>query len=293
LDDALKHTDLIVFWSADPDATGGGVYAAHESHVRRQWLKELGVKMIFIDPYFNHSAGAFSDKWFAPRPDTGNAMACAIAYVWITEDLYDKEYIETRTKGFDLWKDYILGKEDGIPKTPEWAEKECTVPARDIKALAREWGSKKTMLAAGALGGFGGACRSASGTEWARLMICLAAMQGLGKPGSNIWATTHGTPLDTDFCFPGYAEGGIAGDVDNTAAGFRWVYRMHKKPIRSNTANAMGQHIPRLRIPECILDGKYEWRGRGFSNQNMQQQFKKYKYPADGHPRHKVPDPCS
>ena len=32
-------------------------------------------------------------KWLAPRPDTGNAMALAIAYVWITEDLYDKEYV--------------------------------------------------------------------------------------------------------------------------------------------------------------------------------------------------------
>jgi len=34
--------------------------------------------------------------------------------------------------GFDKWEDYILGKQDGVPKTPEWAEKESTVPAREI-----------------------------------------------------------------------------------------------------------------------------------------------------------------
>ncbi|MBW1799955.1 MAG: molybdopterin-dependent oxidoreductase, partial [Deltaproteobacteria bacterium] len=284
LEDALKHTELIVFWAADPEATDGGVYAAFESTVRRQWLKELGVKMIFIDPYYNHTAGLYGDKWFAPRPDSGNAMACAIAFVWITEGLYDKEYIATRTTGFDKWKDYILGKEDGVPKTPEWAEQETTIPAREIRALAREWGSKKTMLAAGGPGGMGGACRSATGNEWARLMICLAAMQGLGKPGSNIWGTTQGVPLDTDFVFPGYAEGGISGDVDNSAAGFRWVYRMFKQPTRSSINAPMGQHIPRLKIPECILDGKYEWRGKGFCGPSIEAQFHKYKYPADGYP---------
>jgi len=284
LEDALKNTEMIVFWSSDPEATGG-IYSAFESTCRRQWLKDLGVKMIFIDPFYNHTAGLYSDKWFAPRPDTGNAMACAIAFVWMTEDLYDKEYIETRTVGFDKWKDYILGKEDGVPKSPQWAEQESGVPAREIRALAREWASKKTMLAAGGLGGWGGACRAASGNEWTRLMISLAAMQGMGKPGSNIWSTTQGAPCNTDFVFPGYAEGGISGDVDNSAAGFRWVYRMFEKQApRSNINAPMGQHIPRLKIPECILDGKFEWRGKGFCGPSIQSQFHKYKYPADGYP---------
>ena len=45
----------------------------------------------------------------------GNSLALAIAYIWITEDLYDKDYVAKRTVGFDEWKDYILGKEDGVP----------------------------------------------------------------------------------------------------------------------------------------------------------------------------------
>ena len=50
LQDALKNAEMVVFWSADPEATNSGFYAAFESSVRRQWLKELGVKMVFIDP---------------------------------------------------------------------------------------------------------------------------------------------------------------------------------------------------------------------------------------------------
>ena len=48
-------------------------------------------------------------------------------------------------------------------------------------------------------------------------MIALAAMQGLGKPGTNIWTTTQGAPCDASFWFPGYNEGGISGH-SNTAA---------------------------------------------------------------------------
>jgi len=193
LEDALKHTEMIVFWSSDPASTTG-IYAGQESAVRRLWLKELGVKMVFIDPFYNFTAINFSDKWFSPRPGTDTAMAAAIAYVWLTEDLYDKDYIETRTYGFEKWRDYVLGKEDGTPKTPEWAEKESLIPAREIRALAREWAKKKTMLAAGGLGGWGGACRTAYGTEWTRMMVLLAAMQGLGKPGSNIQCTGEANP---------------------------------------------------------------------------------------------------
>ena len=78
--------------------------------------------MIVIDPYFNHTAALLGDKWFSPRLGTDVALGLAIAYTWLTEGTYDKEYIAGRTTGFDEWKDYVLGKTDGVPKTPEWAE---------------------------------------------------------------------------------------------------------------------------------------------------------------------------
>jgi len=80
-------------------------------------------------------------------------MAMAIAYVWIKEDLYDKEYVRTHTVGFDKWKAYLLGEEDGIAKTPEWQEKETGVPAKDVRALAREWARSASIShrAAGAM----------------------------------------------------------------------------------------------------------------------------------------------
>ena len=78
---------------------------------------------------------------------TDTALAMAIAYVWITEDTYDKEYVAQRTIGFDEWKPYVLGETDGVPKTPEWAAEESGVEARVIRTLAREWAAKTTTLA--------------------------------------------------------------------------------------------------------------------------------------------------
>ena len=98
---------MIVFWSSDPEATSGA-YAAFEGTARRQWLKDLGIKMVHIDPFYNHTAAFLGGKWIAPRPATGNALALAIAYVWISEGLYDKEYVSKRTLGFEKWKNYCL-----------------------------------------------------------------------------------------------------------------------------------------------------------------------------------------
>ena len=281
IEDCLKHCEMVVFWSSDPEATSG-VYGASEGTVRRQWLKELGIKMVHIDPYYNHTAALLGGKWLAPRPATGNALALAIAYVWITEDLYDKDYVEKRTVGFEKWKDYILGKEDGIPKTPEWQENEAAIPAKDVRALAREWGTKKTYLAAGGIIGFGSACRCATGNEWARSMVCLMGMQGLGKPGINMGGMQQGTPVDTRFFFPGYAEGGFSGDISGTAMGVNMYQRMPQLA----TVNSVYQRVPRLRIPEAILNGECE--GYPTDPKTIEGQFLKFDYPTPGYPEIKM-----
>ena len=162
--------------------------------------------MVFIDPFHNYTAAAMGGKWLAPRIGTDTALALAIAHVWITEESYDKDYVRDRTVGFESFKDYVLGKEDGQPKTPAWAAEQSGLEARTIVALAREWAGKRTVLSAGARGGEGGACRQAFATEWARMMVLLQAMQGLGKPGVSIWGTSMGAPVDSTVWFPGYGD---------------------------------------------------------------------------------------
>ena len=276
VEDLLKHAEMVVFWSSDPEATSG-VYGAHDGTVRRQWLKDLDIPCVHIDPFHNHTAQLLGGKWIAPRPGTDSAMVLAIAHVWMTEGLYDEEYVAERTVGFEKWKAYVLGEEDGVARTPEWQEAETGVPARDLRALARAWGTRKTYLAAGGLVGFGGACRTATGTDWARGVVCLMAMQGLGKPGVNMGCLQQGTPLDTHFFFPGYAEGGYSGDLTGTALSINMYQRMPQLA----TVNTVSQVVPRLKIPEAVLDGHCE--AYPTDPKSIEGQFQRYEYPAPGH----------
>ena len=277
VEDLLKEAEMVVFWSSDPESQNGA-YGAYEGAVRRGWLKELDVELVHIDPYYNFTANFLGGKWIAPRPGTDAAMGMAIAQVWMTEGLYDKDFVADKTVGFDVWKAYVMGDEDGVPKTPEWQEAETGVPARVVRALARQWGSKKTYLGCGSWGnGHGGACRGPTGVQWARTMACLIAMQGIGRPGVNLGNLQWGTPIDHTFWFPGYADGGISGDLHNTGSSIQLYQRMPHLV----TVNTVHQRIPRLQLPEAIIDGKAE--GYPREPTTLEGQFSKFSYPSPGH----------
>ena len=280
VEDCLQNCDMIVSWAADPESTSGS-YGAQEGTMRRQWLKDprLGIKVVHVDPYFNSTAQFLPGKWFAPKPTTSVAMAMAIAYVWIKEDLYDKEYVEDphrrlrRLEGLSRSAKRTASRRrrNGRRRRPAFRRK-------DVRALAREWGRKRVYLAPGGWGnGHGGACRNQTGIQWARVMVCLVAMQGLGKPGVNMGNLQWGCPLDFNFYFPGYADGGMSGDLENTAMPVELYQRMPQLP----TMNSNGQTIPRIWLPEAIYEGKaegYRWVGK-----SIEHQFAKFAYPAPGH----------
>ncbi len=265
LEDALKNSEVIVYWAIDPDTTCAA-YCGMESNIWWQWLKESGKKQIFIDPFCNYTASIMADKWIPLRPGTDAALALGIAYVWIKENTYDKDYISKRTIGFEEFSDYVTGKKDGRPKTTKWAEEITGISHRTIEALAQEWASKRTMFVGS---GLGGACRAAYGHEWARLCVLLQAMQGLGKPGVNLWGNENGAPHNCNVFFPGYAD--LDGMMSFTRAA-------KKKAI-----NPVEQRLYRILLPDSILKDKVEWMGEGFCGQSIEQQFKKFVYPMPGY----------
>ena len=73
-------------------------------------------------------------------PNTDAALQLAIAYQWITEGTYDKEYVATHTVGFDKFEEYVLGKEDGIPKTPKWAAEKTRRTVQDNQSPGQGMG---------------------------------------------------------------------------------------------------------------------------------------------------------
>jgi anaerobic selenocysteine-containing dehydrogenase len=187
LEDVLQNTDLVVYWSIDDTSTQ--MYTGYEqSEEALRWIREAGIKTIAITPNLNETAAFHADKWIPIYPGYDIPLAIAITYVWFTENTWAKDWVATHVVGVGVekYQDYVLGKNDGVPKTPEWAEKICGVKARDIRALARLWASVRVYLYCHTAG----ANRGWNGEDWARMMTTLQILQGnIGRPGGNMGPT--------------------------------------------------------------------------------------------------------
>ncbi len=307
LQDISKDSELIVLWGND--IITKTMYMGIDTSRPFVFWRELGKKVVVIEPYFNDTGAAFADKWIPIIPGTDAALAAAIAYLWITKGTYDKEYVDTHTVGFDeehlpqgapaehsfksflltttegipkapagySFKNYILGISDGIPKTPQWAEQITGVPSRIINELANEWASKPTS----SFCMHGGACRRAYAHEWSRFMVALQAMQGLGKPGVNMIGsfTNLCGPYDKRQVGPfGYADGGVNIVANKAYTGGLLL----DFDGTSKYKNPVIQHAVENLIDKIVLNPPQKWRGGQVINRGPIDLWAEHEYPAKG-----------
>jgi anaerobic selenocysteine-containing dehydrogenase len=250
VNDISMNSDMVLMWGGDPETTTWGFRGQLASRLLYFWT-EIG-------------------KWIPVLPNTDAALQLGVMYVWITEGTYDKEYVATHTVGFDKVKAYVLGEEDGVPKTPAWAAPKCGVPSWTIKALARDW-AKKTVTIGHYFGG--GMARGPYATEPARLECVLLGMQGLGKPGVHQAQVAY-TGMPKNVITGGADHMGPFANLTSQPYGERLL-----KPHRG-TPTAWGkQMIPKVLIEEAIRDGKVEFWGTGGHEEPTSNQYRRYEYP--------------
>ena len=272
--DIAEHTNLLLYAGCDPETTTWGWGGQTVSQLC-YWFTELGIKQVYICPDLNYGAAVHADKWIPILPNTDAALYLSIAYLWITQDTYDKDYVATHVIGFDKFEDYVLGKEDGIPKTPKWASEKTGVPTRIIKALARAWAANptSTVHANG-----GNMARSPYATENMRLEVCLLGMQGVGKPGRHMFTTI---------------EWGLFGNLDPPDWGFGKTIPVPRHLVYPNLVPANQglckdnfeeplQIISKVLVNEAINNPPISWYGTSLCRELTENQFVQYKYPADG-----------
>jgi trimethylamine-N-oxide reductase (cytochrome c) len=254
--DICENCDLIAFHAGDIELTQN--YAAQGLSRLIKYWEELDKEFVVIDPFCNYTAVCHSTmKWIPILPNTDTALDFAMMYVWITEGLYQKDYVETHTVHFDKLKDYVMGVEDGQPKTPEWAAPLTGVPEWTIKALARKWGKQRTSLVHFSSGHVKGPYSHEPGRTSAYKM----ALQGLGRPGVqqfHINAAEMAKPI-----------------IENSTVGQMIMCN------RSRMYVPTVQSLPRTAVAHAIQDGKVKWWGSpSIIWASTEDQFTEYNYPA-------------
>ncbi len=98
-------------------------------------------KVVVFDPRYSVTA-AKADQWVPIKPGTDAAMALAVANVLISEGLYDREFVDNYSTGFDKFRESVLNA-----YSPEQVSGITGVKADTIRRIAREFGQTKPALA--------------------------------------------------------------------------------------------------------------------------------------------------
>ncbi len=144
-----KHCELFIAFGGLPTKNaqvGAGGVGRHVVRNALRKLREAGVQFVNVSPLRGDLGDVPDAEWWPLRPSSDTALMLAIAHVLITEGLFDRDFVQRYTVGFDTWRDYILGVGDGHPKTPAWAESLTEIPAAQIAALARRMARHRTMI---------------------------------------------------------------------------------------------------------------------------------------------------
>ncbi len=230
----IEDTDLLFVFG----------YNAADSHpiVARRVVKvkEKGGKIIAVDPRMTETA-RIADQWLALKNGTNMALVNAFGNVLINEGLYNKEYVEKYTEGFEEYKKMVE------KYTPEYAEEITGVKADDIREAMRAYaGAKNAMILYGM-----GVCQFAQAVDVVKGLAALPILTGnLGRPNvgigpvrgqNNVQGTCDMGVLPGDF--PGYQK------VDDDAAREKfekaWGVKLSGKPGMKLTE-----------VPHAVLEGE-------------------------------------
>jgi len=125
----------ILFWGHNPVVTGPD---GELSFPVKKALRS-GSFGIAVDPRRSETARRCA-MWLPVRPGTDAALALAMINVIMDERLYDREFVENWTVGFDRLKEHVAAM------SPRWAAEITSVPAADIAAAARRYALEKPSV---------------------------------------------------------------------------------------------------------------------------------------------------
>jgi len=232
------NSSCLVCWGANKEFTR---YYVHRNFMQ---MVQKGCKLIVIDPLKTNIAQS-ADLWLQLRPGTDLALALGMINVIIQEELYDKEFVNNWTTGFDKLKAHI---ED---YTPEKMSKITWIPADLIVKAARMYISNKP----GHIEMGNAVDHTLNSFQTGRAIAMLMALSGnIGVPGGELESPVSGIR---------YGQEGTSGSGIWNRWSDEFELRSNiSKEKRQNKVGAEYTMIPDFRyivpyaLTNAILDGK-------------------------------------
>ena len=235
----VDNSELVVMFGGLPTRNTQITHGGPGEHVARGWLakaKQAGVEFVCVSPDRGDAASFLGADWLAPRPNSDTAVLLALIHTLVTENLHDERFLSDYCTGFERFRDYLFGAEDGVAKDAAWAAALSEVPAESIRLLARRMASARTFIVMN-----WSLQRSDHGEQpfWAAIALA-AALGQIGLPGGGM----------------GFGLGSMEG-----LAGQR---RLTPRPTLPLGRNPVTKFIPVARISDMLLNpgAPFQYDGR-------------------------------
>jgi len=122
----IENASLIVIWGKNPAA-----HCPPYDFIKIQEAHKRGAQIVVIDPRKTVMAQYTNAEWIPIRPGTDGALALGMCNILIEEELYDEDFVQNWTLGFDDLARYVQHFR------PEVVESITGVPAERARSLAR------------------------------------------------------------------------------------------------------------------------------------------------------------
>jgi len=164
----LENASLILFWGKNPAECN------IQQMIPVEKAQQKGARLVVIDPRHT-SSSARADLLLQPKPGTDGILALALAKLIIDNDDHDTDFINSHVGGFEEFSTSLNSLK------PASAAKECGIPLKLIKTLAKWLGQTKPMTL---IAGYG-MQRFSNGGQTTRCLLSLPIITGnIGKTGA-------------------------------------------------------------------------------------------------------------
>lgn len=271
------HTKLMVCFGGIPiknTQVGSGGASDHQAAGGLRRLAQAGCKFVNFSParndlsWHDHSTATpgaaattgaaatnASIEWIAIRPNTDTAVMLALACEIILANRHDQAFLDRYCVGFERWRGYLLGTDDGVVKNADWASAIAEVSAERLRALAMQLTQTRSLV----------------NVAW--------SLQRADHGEQPFWAAVGLASVIGQIGLPGGGFGLGYGPANTMGS----AHRRLPGPTLPQGRNAVQTFIPVARIADMLLNpgAHYPYNGRSLRYPDI-----KLIYWAGGNPFH-------